>query len=507
MTPDLHNGRKQFRTVKTIPHADDSERAVIGSCIEFCAETMPILQNKPAELFYDLRNATIFQQVKILWQKRRMIDTVTLIQALKDEKLSKQCGGLPYVMECCNAVTSPANLPYWLQILSEKLALRKLYGVCSNAQERIERNEGQVRELMLGIQTDLDVVSRLGLNGEASRPALTMFKPSELADYNPPPELRLIGDNEIFKGYDGVSLVSGPGSVGKSLAAMTVALAGAGASAIWFGRQVHRRFRTMIIQAENGAIRLKEEFEAIKKHNPGVDLDTWIRVSSPPEGGLPFHKGPFRAAVRDEAAKFKPDLVILDHWAAIAVDDASKDVIEKLGEIRTCFGSGDDFPALMILAHTKKPRAEEVRKGRGLINQVSGSIALANTARTVYMILPWCDEMEDDRVYWACVKLNNGQMYPASVWHRRFGTFFEHDGKTNPKDFGREDSERQKITEDHLRAAFGEDKDLDTKELVRRLMKISEAGQSTAWRAIGEDDYLKPLLERVRGGRVKLREA
>lgn len=479
---------------------------MIGCAIEFCAETMPMIHTKPAELFYDLRNATIFQQLKILWQKQRVIDSVTLHQALKDAKLLKQCGGEQHLSACSDAVTSPANLSYWIKILSGKLALRKLAGVCFDALTQIARNEGDVQGMMDGIMVDLDTVTHLGRNGEARKPALTMWKPSELEAYNPPDSLKLVGDNEIVKGYEGLSLLAGPGSAGKSLAGMTLALAGAGGSALWFGRPVHRRFRTMIIQAENGAVRLKGEIEAMKKNNPGVDLDEWIRISSPPEGGLPFHKAEFRAAIREEAAKFKPDLVQLDTWAQIAADDAAKDVIEKLGEIRSCFPSGDDFPSLMILAHTKKPRAEEVRKGRGLINQISGSIALANTARCVYMVLPWNDEMEDSRVYWACVKLNNGQMYPATVWHRRFGTFFDHDDKTNPKDFGREDADRQKITAEHLQAAFGDAKELQTKELIKRLVKIAGAGESTAWRAIGEEDYLKPLLQRVGGGRVKLRE-
>jgi hypothetical protein len=262
----------------------------------------------------------------------------------------------------------------------------------------------------------------------------------------------------------------------------------------------------MIIQAENGAIRLKDEFDAIKK-NCLCNLDDYILISSPPEGGLPFHQGAFRAAVREQAEKFKPDLVVLDTWAQIAADDASKDVIEKLGEIRRCFPAGNDFPGIVIIAHTKKPRVEEVRKGRGLINQISGSIALANTARCVYMILPWSDEMEDQRIYWACVKLNNGQMYPASVWHRKFGDFFAHDDQTNPKDFGRDDADRQKITGEHLEAAFGDKKELTTSELVKRLAKVSGSGESTAWRAIGSDDYLKPLLQRAGSGRVKLKEA
>jgi hypothetical protein len=84
-------------------------------------------------------------------------------------------------------------------------------------------------------------------------------------------------------------------------------------------------------------------------------------------------------------------------------------------------------------------------------------------------------------------------------------TFFEHDDKTNPKEFGRSDDDREKITEEHLAAAFEKTPELKSGELVKKLVKISGAGESTCWRAIGEDGYLRPLLMRSGFGKLKLR--
>ena len=492
------------KTAKPLPHSLEAEQAILSMCLDYPA-TIETLARKSTAMFYDIRHAEIFANLKEMHKKTIVVDVTTLATYLREAKKTKLVGGLQYIMELSGKSLPLANLPYYLSILREKHALRELVKVAGGVVGRVAENDGDVQSLMITIQAELDTCTRLGME-EEKKVALKMWKPSEILEYNPPADMKLVGDNEIVKGYEGLVLIAGPGSSGKSLAGSTLALAGAGASSHWMGREVHRRFKTMIIQAENGAIRLKDEFSAIKAQNPELPLDDYILVSSPPEGGLPFHKADFRAAIREEAARFKPDLVILDTWAQIAADDAAKDVIDKIGEIRSCFPGGDEFPGIVIMAHTKKPRADEVRKGRGLINQVSGSIALANAARCVYMLLPWSEEMEDNRIYWACVKLNNGKMYQATVWHRKFGSLFVQDCQTNPKDFGRTDDEREKITDEHLREAFGDDLELRSSMLVKRLQKISGAGESTCWRAIGSDGYLYEKLTRLGGGKVSIKK-
>ena len=80
------------------------------------------------------------------------------------------------------------------------------------------------------------------------------------------------------------------------------------------------------------------------------------------------------------------------------------------------------------------------------------------------------------------------------------------DCQTNPKDFGRTDDEREKITDEHLREAFGDDLELRSSMLVKRLQKISGAGESTCWRAIGSDGYLYEKLTRLGGGKVSIKK-
>jgi hypothetical protein len=113
-----------------------------------------------------------------------------------------------------------------------------------------------------------------------------------------------------------IFVIAGPPGVGKSRA--TVALAQAGASGEnWFGLQVHCRFKTMILQNKNGMFRLSQELANLDSRK----LDEWVRISPPPPAGLCFDRPEFRSTLAREIAKFRPDLVLLDPWNAVARDE------------------------------------------------------------------------------------------------------------------------------------------------------------------------------------------
>lgn len=489
------------------PHSVEAEQAALGCLLLVSGQAAKDMAAQlEAHWFYDLRHQTILKAVRGALAKVGTCDLVLLRQTLKDAKQLEAVGGLAYLTELSDSTSGPANFPFYRDTLEEKAKRRALLRF-------VER----VRETGLDEGTDIhglidDV--RAMLPGAVSKadaaPTLKIWRASELQAYQPPPHLQLVGDNEIFMGYDGVVVLAGPGSSGKSLAVDALALAGAIGSGTWQGRTVHRQFRTLIIQAENGTRRMKRMIEEMKRMHPDADIEGHIFISSPPEGGIPFHRADFREAVRAAVALYKPDLVVLDPWSQVATEDAAKEVVDKLAEIRSCFPTGDACPCLLIVAHTKKPRPEDVRKGRGLTYLVSGSVALPNSARCVYVLLPWSDDMEDDRIYWVCPKLNNGEMYGASVWHRRMGTFFKHDPKTDPKAWGKEeeDYEARAISEGDLKDAFEGQSYLTKSALAKRLVTACKCGEATAYRAMlpGPNGYLAHLLEKDENGWLKLKE-
>ena len=137
-------------------------------------------------------------------------------------------------------------------------------------------------------------------------------------------------------------------------------------------------------------------------------------------------------------------------------------------------------------------------------------MALPNTCRCVYLLLPWNEELEEERIYWACCKLNNGKMYPASVWKRRFGGFFTIDEATDAKLWGVEekDEEDQLVTYADLVKAFGSEHVLRKSVLATRLQAEGVCSYQTGMRIIlpGRGGYLSKHVEITPEGWVQLKD-
>lgn len=438
-----------------VPASEDIEAAALG-CVWLAAEdgsqgqVDALLGQLSGRMFDNPRNRLAFETAQAIRAGGNHLDAVVWRSWCKARP---EWNGMDpdTVWSFKDQTPSAWNFKTYLGSLQEAATRRflrakavELGGLADGPDVSLDTVRGRLAEL-------LDNTSRAG---RVKGPTLSFVKLSEHIGYRPAEDLCLIGDNDIQKGYQGITVIAGPPGSGKSLAAGSLAVAGALGRGLWMGRPVHRPFRTLIVQCENGGRRLQREFAAMQEAYPDVDFDAWIRVSLPPEGGLPFHRAEFRRDLARAVEEFKPDVVIVDPWTAVAAEDAAKDIVEKLAEMRSCLPPGDSCPALVIVAHTKKPRAEDKgNRGRALMYSVSGSQALVATARSVFVLLPFTDDIQDDQVLWACAKLSDSENPPAdSVWHRRLGRLFQ-PSTANPEDYWKDADARpaQWLTVDMLR--------------------------------------------------------
>jgi len=317
--------------------------------------------------------------------------------------------------------------------------------------------------------------------GPVKKKFLHFFKPSELAAYKVPDDVPLIGDLHVYKG--GIFVLGGAPGVGKSFALSQLAISGA-TGAAWFGLPVHRRFKTMILQAENGMVRLASEYQV---HCARTGLDEWARVSGDVDT-FAFENEDFCAEFRAEIAAFAPDVIVLDPWNRAARDSMEKDFRAAFDAILSCMPEGDNRPALMIVAHTRKPRMGEKVNGRGLLNLLSGSLVLGSIPRAAFILQAASDDPERNEFVFCCCKNNNGPLGKPTAWKREGVKFagplesFDWDAFNNGSTGG---GKNAKIEERHLEEIFDDGRVwLARAAAAKALQALTGAGHSAIYAAL-----------------------
>ena len=100
-----------------------------------------------------------------------------------------------------------------------------------------------------------------------------------------------------------------------------------------------------------------------------------------------------------------------------------EDYLAALKGIQSVMPTGNDKPAIGIIAHTRKPKQEERHSGRALLNLLAGSYILGSGPRTVWILQAASNEGEDSRVVWTCCKNNDGELGARTAWVRKNGLF------------------------------------------------------------------------------------
>lgn len=142
------------------PHDTNTEQAVIGCCLiapdmslALCEEQ---IQNGD-EAFYDLRHQRIYSELLKMHVFGEKIDSVTL--GVRLGPALAEVGGHEYLGQCEGCVLSPANLESYLEILSEKLVLRRILAACTRVASQVYEHSGKVDQLLDEMERDVLAVS------------------------------------------------------------------------------------------------------------------------------------------------------------------------------------------------------------------------------------------------------------------------------------------------------------------------------------------------------------
>lgn len=138
------------------PHSIEVEQALLGcqllapnDCVGLVIEKLGV------EALYDLRHQTIQKVITAMYDQRDPIDLITVQQKLKDANLLDSVGGITYLNAVQDAAISPANLTYFLDIISEKHQLRKMIQAATGIVSRAYDFSGEIVDLLDQSERDI----------------------------------------------------------------------------------------------------------------------------------------------------------------------------------------------------------------------------------------------------------------------------------------------------------------------------------------------------------------
>ena len=357
------------------------------------------------------------------------------------------------------------------------------------------------------------VSSREGETGKKNEaaslpPPLTFYTPITLQEMEIPEGWNMAGDWHFQRG--GFAILAGSPGVGKSRAAMALALQMARGDGEWLGLKIHGRFKVLILQNENSLARLHRDFAPVQ----GLEeVNDWIRVSGPPPLGFQLGLPEFREALKKVMAEFQPDVVICDPLNALIRDSQERDVAEAFGFLREIMAASPTNPMCLLLHHLRKPKSEDKHKGRNLSNLLAGSYTIFSVARSV-LVLQSADASDttERRVVLTCSKNNDGPEGLRTAWEWYEGTgyaeVFEFDFDTfdSGGESSRAGGHNEKISETDIRAVLNEEAEGVAKgEAVKRLMERTGCKDKAAYAALADNGRFGHLIE-IHERKVLLRD-
>lgn len=294
----------------------------------------------------------------------------------------------------------------------------------------------------------------------------------------------LVGDYHITRGS--ITVLAGSPGIGKSFATLMLAVQGATGSGNWLGYSINRKFKTLIIQAENSLLRMIMDAKRVELPE---SLDEDVKLLEFEWGNVSLGNLKMIESLRALMIDFEPDLVIFDPWNQFADDDKAKETKAAMDAIKSVLDAAKVPPACLIVAHHRKKREGDAHKGRQMADLISGSYVMQSNPRCVlcYVAYDPTDE-NDNRVVMLCPKKNNGKHKgPATAWtlcENGFEPIPDFDYKTWQE--GGNDAKEPKATlrMEHLHEAL-KGGPLTRKELGKRLMQLANVTDSTV------SDYLK----------------
>ncbi|MBI72264.1 MAG: replicative DNA helicase [Candidatus Marinimicrobia bacterium] len=139
---------KENKNLRVSPNIVEAEAAVLGCILinsESMSQAMQIVDEKD---FYNPSNATIYENMLLLFENNKTIDYVSVIEQLKKNNKLKEVGDAYYITGLTEQAPSTQNVEYYAKLVKEKSILRNIINVASNISNEAYQDQGDVTEIL-----------------------------------------------------------------------------------------------------------------------------------------------------------------------------------------------------------------------------------------------------------------------------------------------------------------------------------------------------------------------
>lgn len=112
--------QNQNKNLRIPPQSLESEMAVLGALLQRPDSIYDITDVLIPESFYSSRNRIIYDAIINLNRKGAPIDSVSVLDYLKDQGLLERSGGAAYLAELIDFVPSTANIKHYCTTIQKK---------------------------------------------------------------------------------------------------------------------------------------------------------------------------------------------------------------------------------------------------------------------------------------------------------------------------------------------------------------------------------------------------
>ena len=134
--------------IKGEPKNLDAEKNVLG-CAFMSEQALEKVSNSLSkEMFYDEKNAIIFQAILDLHKDAKAIDSLTLKNEIEKYKPINEIGGVEYLTDVLQSVVSASNVDAYIDIVKDKALRRNLIRACESIEQAAREGEVPTPDLI-----------------------------------------------------------------------------------------------------------------------------------------------------------------------------------------------------------------------------------------------------------------------------------------------------------------------------------------------------------------------